>query len=241
MGDVTELTKGQGSPIRLAIMVPSGDKWEADFALSLLSLTRYITWKPVDPDFDYMIVNERGSLITLQRESMVKTALENKSVTHLLFLDSDMQFPPDLFHRLLEHDLPMVACNYVKRGIPATPNSKDVEGKVIATDRDSRGLEEAESAGFGALLVKREVFENIENPWFDTVWFHKDDGGIDLMGEDVFFFRKARRTAGYPLFIDHSLSQQIGHVGTYTYENWMCQSTLDVLADEEFEKKVMSK
>lgn len=232
---------GQGRPTRLAILVPSGDKWEADFALSMLTLTRYITYKPVCQDFDYMILNERGSLITLQRESMVHTALENEDVTHFLWLDSDMSFPPDLFHRLLSHDLPLVACNYVKRGIPATPNSKDVDGKVIATNRDSRGLEEADSAGFGALLVKREVFENTERPWFDTVWFTTPEGKLEMMGEDVFFFRKARRTAGYPLFIDHSLSQKIGHVGSYTYENWMCQSTLDAIADEGFENLVMSK
>jgi len=114
MTKTTDTTEGQGRPVRLAIMVPSGDTWEADFALSLLQLQRYLMHDPVCENFDFMLINERGSLVTLQRENMVDTALGNEDVTHMLWLDSDMTFPPNLFHRLYSHDLPMVACNGVQ-------------------------------------------------------------------------------------------------------------------------------
>lgn len=231
------ITKGQGRPIKLAILIPSGDKWDADFALSLLQLQRYIIMFEACDDFT--IINERGSLIAMQRENMVDTALSDETVTHLLFLDSDMSFPPNLFNLLLKHDLPIVACNYVKRAIPSMPNSRDVNGKFISTTKQSIGLEEADSAGFGAVLIKREVFEGTEKPWFDTVWLDKGDK-FELMGEDVFFFRKARKLGGYPLFVDHDASQKIGHVGTYTYENWMCETTWQELDMPEYKQEVVA-
>lgn len=239
MTETKDTTEGQGRPVRLAIMIPSGDAWEADFALSLLQLQRYLMHDPVCENFDFMLINERGSLVTLQRENMVDTALGNEDVTHMLWLDSDMTFPPNLFHRLYSHDLPMVACNYVKRSVPAFPNSRALNGKLIGTAKETRGLEEAESAGFGAVLMQREVFENTPKPWFDTVWLDKGDK-LELLGEDVFFFRKARKLADYPLFIDHSISQKIGHVGTYTYENWMCETAWEVWGDNDAQQEMMA-
>ena len=234
-------TPGHGGPVRLDILVPSGDTWDANFALSILALQRYLTYRPVSTDFDHMLINERGSLITLQRESMVKQALTNEDVTHLLWLDSDMEFPPNLFHRLYSHDLPLVAANYVKRAIPAMPNSRALNGKLISTGRNSRGLEEADSAGFGAFLAKREVFENVERPWFDTVWYYPEGKDQpEMMGEDIFFFRKARKMGGYPLFIDHSISQKIGHVGIYTYENWMTDTTWEEVELDDLKQEMMA-
>lgn len=230
-------SEGHGGPVGLAILIPSGDSWDANFALSLLSLQRYLMYDPICDDFDFMMINERGSIIQYQRENMVDKALENDKVTHILCLDSDMEFPPNLFHRLYSHDLPLVACNYVKRTIPSFPNSRALSGKLISTMKESRGLEEAQSAGFGALLAKREVFEQTEKPWFDTVWLEKPEGKLELMGEDVFFFRKARELGRFPLFIDHSLSQKVRHVGTYSYENWMCESAFEVYGQDEAREK----
>jgi hypothetical protein len=242
MTDRKDTSEGQGRPVNLAILVPSGDQWDADFCLSLLQLERYLLYRPIHAEFDFCIINERGSLIAMQRENMVKTALKNEEITHILFLDSDMTFPPNLFHVLLAHDLPIVGCNYVKRTIPAMPNSRDLDGKLISTTKESTGLVEADSAGFGAVLLKREVFDGTPQPWFDTVWLDKTDEGkgYEMMGEDVFFFRKARRIGGFPLFIDQGLSQRIGHVGSYTYENWMCETMWEVYGQDDLKQEMMA-
>ena len=239
MPDVRTQIEGQGRPVRVAILVPSGDQWDADFCLSILQMQRYMMAKPVSDPFDFMLLNERASLIAMQRENMVDTALENEDITHLLWLDSDMTFPPYLFHRLFSHELPIVGCNYVKRTVPSFPNSRALNGKMIGTPKGLLGLEEAETAGFGAVLMQREVFENTPKPWFDTVWLDKGDK-FEMMGEDVFFFRKARKLGRYPLFIDHSLSQKVGHVGTYAYENWMCETTWDVYDNAQTQREVMA-
>lgn len=240
MADVKDTTEGQGSPVRLAILIPSHDSWDGNFCLSLLQLQRYLHYDPICEDFDYTIINERGSIVDYQRENMAVRAVEDERITHMLWLDSDMEFPPNLFHRLYGHDLPLVACNYVKRTIPAFPNSRSTNGKLISTTKEDRGLEEAESAGFGAVLMQRQVFEALERPWFDTVWLDKGEGRLEKMGEDVFFFKKARQMGGFPLFIDHSLSQKVRHIGTYSYENWMCESAFEVYGDPAAKEKFVA-
>ena len=238
MPEAKDKSEGQGSPVNLAICVPSGDQWYADFAMSVMSIQQMLGYHPLSKDFKHNLINERGSLIAYQRENMADRALA-AGATHILWLDSDMKLPANLVHHLFKHDLPVVACNYVKRIIPAMPNSKDMDGKLIATDRDSHGLVEADSAGFGAVLVKREVFEKMPKPWFDTVWINKD-GTHEMMGEDVFFFRAMRHFTDYKLYIDHDASQKIGHIGSFTYENYLASATWDEMDDaEETKARVM--
>lgn len=209
--------------MKLAICIPSGDMIHADFSMSLLGMQNFFLQRPPVREFRYNIYNERGSLIQLSRHKLVERAL-GEECTHLLFLDSDMTFPRDTLHRLLQHNLPIVGCNYVKRVIPATSNTVATDGKMLMTTDDKHGLEPAASAGFGVLLLKTEVCKAIEPPWFDCVWL--EDGR--LIGEDVFFFRKAAR-AGYTLMIDHDVSREVGHVGSFEYTNNLCAATFSEL------------
>jgi hypothetical protein len=240
MPELKDKFEGHGSPVNLAICVPSMDTWLADFALSVISMHQLLHYHPLSSDFKHNLINERGSLITYQRENMADRAIASEA-THILWLDSDMKFPPNLIHRLFKHDLPMVACNYVKRIIPAMPNSKDMNGKLIATNRDSHGLVEAESAGFGAVLMKTQVLKEMPKPWFDLVWLDKkaEDGRQELMGEDVFFFRKMRHFTDHKLFIDHDASQHVSHIGTFEYSNALAEATWDEIDMEETKAEMM--
>lgn len=236
MPEAKDKTQGQGGPVKLAILVPSGDFWLADFALSVFSLQQLLGYHPPCEDFKFNLINDRGSLIAYQRHHLAKKVVEG-GYTHALWLDSDMKFRPDLFHKLFEHDLPIVACNYVKRKIPAMPNSKDLNGKLISTTRESHGLVEADSAGFGAVLMKVEVLKAMGEPYFDTVWYEKDDK-LEMVGEDVFFFRKARHL-GYPLYMDHDASQHVSHIGTFEYDNALCEATWDEVELDELKEKMV--
>lgn len=158
------------------------------------------------------------------REKLVEEALE-KEASHILFLDSDMTFPSDSLHRLIAHDLPCVACNYVQRVIPANSNTRDVNGEPMMTYTDSTGLEVARSAGFGVTLIKAEVFKKLSKPWFDTVWLQKGEDqvywpeSLQLVGEDVFFYKKVKHELDIDLMIDHDISKEVGHVGNFEYTN----------------------
>jgi hypothetical protein len=65
------------------------------------------------------------------------------------------------------------------------------------------------------MLIAMDVFEKISAPWFATPWI-KDRGCF--MGEDSFFCQRLHE-AGIPLFIDHDLSKQVGHIGTFEYRH----------------------
>lgn len=229
-------TDGQGRSPVVAVLVPSQEQWYADFANSLLALCANLHHTI---DSRYSVVNERGSLITMQRESLADIGLA-KGAEYLLWLDSDMRFPHDLFCRLRAHEEPIVGCNYVKRIVPATPNTKKMNGKLMVTGEHSTGLEEASSAGFGAVLMHRSVFNDLPKPWFDTVWYRKTpESDLEMMGEDVFFFRKVRALKNIPLWIDHDTSKLIGHVGSFEYTNNLAGATFEELNDPEIEKRVL--
>ena len=69
--------------------------------------------------------------------------------------------------------------------------------------------------GFGCVLVKSEVALEVGYPWFET----KDpkEGRESMrVGEDVDFCIKAK-AAGFDVFVDHGLSQEVRHIGQFDY------------------------
>lgn len=163
--------------------------------------------------------------IHVNRNDLVETAKE-QGCTHLLWLDDDMRFPKDTLIRLLKHKTDIVGANYSKRTIPPSPTAvKRVYDppERLYTRRESTGLEEVEGIGFGAVLIGMWVFDSIEYPWFEN---YRNRERSEWIGEDVDFCMKAR-TAGWKIFVDHDLSQQVGHLGTYLYENADAQAFKD--------------
>jgi hypothetical protein len=208
--------------MQLHILIPSGDMVHADFMVSLNQMITYIFTTPFTKDeCTIRVTNLRGSLIHMSREEMVATALLG-GATHILFLDSDMTFPEDAFHRLFSRNEPLVAANYVKRCLPTSPNAVTLMSQPLFTLPDSTGLEECQSVGAGLMLIKAEVFESMPRPWFDTYWFEDDEGNRRMIGEDVYFCHKAK-AAGFKTMIDHDVSQNVGHVGTFEFIHPMAQ------------------
>ena len=218
----------ESKEVKVAICIPAGDYIVVDFMHSLLGLQAFtddFNKKTVAKGINTLNVNVfifRSSLIIGSRTELVKDALK-WGADWLLWLDSDMVFPPDTLTRLLNRKLPVVAANYVKRGLMSTPVTVDSTRHFIRTDPDSTGLEEAASTGFGVLLTTADIFRKLDFPWFDTVWMENND----LMGEDVFFFEKVRHFLEIPLMIDHDLSQLVRHVGTFEYHNRLAKATIE--------------
>ena len=52
----------------------------------------------------------------------------------------------------------------------------------------------------------------MDEPYF---WFYEIPGD-KILGEDVYFCVKAH-DCGFDSYVDHGLSNQIGHIGQYTY------------------------
>lgn len=170
--------------------------------------------------FDFEVKRKGGTYIDINRCELMKAALYNKDgsatdVTHILWVDDDMTFPPDALLHLLSLNVPFVGANYSRRKFPLEPVAiKTIEpGKKLYTTDESTGLEQVEALGFGLCMIRRDVVDAIEFPWCET---HYDRVKKRWVGEDVDFCQKAA-TAGFPPFVDHDLSKQVTHMGNMAF------------------------
>lgn len=153
-----------------------------------------------------------GSEVAMQRQQLVDEALESMC-THLLWLDSDMTFPSNLAQALLSHNKDIIACNYSTRVEPHKPvafkDSEDLEHRVGLAS----GIETIYAIGMGAMLVKRQVYEEMTRPHFSVVW---NEDFTSLTGEDIYFCQKAQEN-GFEVWLENDLSKSVGHTGTKTF------------------------
>jgi hypothetical protein len=139
------------------------------------------------------------------RSTFAYTALKDLGVTHLYFIDSDVVPPLGSLHKLLCHDLPIVAGIYPMRTNEDSWSFKTGDGWRSRSEELPEGLIDATCVGGSTLLIKREVFEKIERPWFKIVYRAIDDEGQCYdEGEDEYFSRIARE-AGYKLMVDPTI------------------------------------
>lgn len=200
--------------MRLAICMPCRDTLHSAFAYDLARLTAYWSANHVPNGGALHLFTSQGTLIADQREHLVKEALK-VNADYVLWLDSDMRFPKDVFDRLAAHDKPIVAANYSTRGLPAKPVAfKNARcNEYVYTVDDSHGLEEVYAVGMGVMLVKTDVYRKIPMPWFQ-IGYATDTGAF--FGEDIHFCHKAARH-GFPVMIDHDVSKAVRHIGTFEY------------------------
>lgn len=199
------------------IGIPSNTHWLADFGMSLAGLMSAIG-RPLANGAHIERVqlwNTKGSILTRSRATLVKKALELEC-SHILFLDSDMTFPSWTLHQLLRHNKAVIAANCPVKTLPSLPTARQLgdtpAGKLVYSG-DNVGIEKVWRVGTGVMLIKTNVFAQLAKPWFAIKYNETID---DDTGEDWHFCELLER-ADIPIFVDHVLSKQIGHVGAYTY------------------------
>ena len=154
-----------------------------------------------------------GSIIPYNRQWCVTQAIE-WGATHVLFLDDDMAFRPEVVKKLLQSSyLPIVAANCVKRVYPLTFMALDFAGYEVKSDDEKVGIEEVMFAGNSVILIKTEVFLKVPKPWFAFPYDAKED---NFETEDYFFQRRARE-AGFGTYVDHAASKGVIHIGAHNF------------------------
>lgn len=192
--------------------MPCMDMMPVESALSLAGLVGYVATKPGFSSLE--LVTESRCQIEAARTNIAARALK-AGADWMLWLDSDMVYPADIAHRLLDSGKSVIGCNYAKRGIPIEPVAIDFTGKPISLEES--GIRKAKATGLGTCLVSSEVFREIEAPAFRTEWRKDKAGNMKLAGEDGIFFEAVRRQFGDDLFIDCDASKEIAHIGLYKY------------------------
>ena len=159
-------------------------------AHSLLYLEKPDDWGAFFP-CDYHIVGARNEA--------VETALRNK-VSHLWFIDSDMDIPHDAYRKLMECDAD-IACGLMwTKHIPSFPTTF-VKGKPHC----GAGIEEIDECGMACTLIKTDFLRKMPKPWFYM------DGSA---GEDNIFCREAKKLGAT---IKCNYTVETGHLGFIYY------------------------
>jgi hypothetical protein len=154
-----------------------GGMCTSGFAASMIDLMKkYGKNNDVEIEFMYGI-NE--ALVTRARNMCASIFLKSNS-THLLFIDSDIQFDPDQLFKMIQTKKDFVCGIYpkknikwdkvkesVQRGIPVdqlqTASSEFLFIADLSIPKTPEGLVEIERAGTGCMMISRNVFEILSN------------------------------------------------------------------------------
>lgn len=161
-----------------------------------------------------------SSILAEVRQNLCRTSIE-AGASHIFMFDSDARFPKYAVDRLLEWDKPVVSVNASKRKRPVGPTARkknlffgdNTETESVWPDPEKLDLEEVETVGMHMMLIRTDVFFELEYPWFSMPFVEQADKWV---GEDVFFCGRLKE-AGVPLYIDHGLSWEVKHIGDYEF------------------------
>jgi len=171
-----------------------------------------------------------GSLIPYVRNNLAAEFMDTPGATHLLFVDVDCIFPPEMPLRLVNYALDgrdVVVCVAPKKETPITFNATLKDG---VAKYDKSGLVQLEEVGAAAMLISRHVIEGIikgekEALEYDTPkdinhpmkWnlFPLRHEGRKAYGEDYGFCHLAAKH-GFEIWAD--AETQIIHRGLFDYQ-----------------------
>jgi GT2 family glycosyltransferase len=157
----------------------------------------------------HIVVAEEGYTISENRSYIAIQALKNNS-EYLLFVDDDMTFTPDTLDKLLARKKDIIGVPYYSRKLPRESVVVYEDGTTVRGELPE-GVFKCQHVGTGVMLVKMEVFNKIDRPFFNMKTHLT---GFTLMGEDAWFCEKAREK-GIEIWCDPVL--KIGHLGDYIY------------------------
>ncbi len=201
--------------VLLAVPVMRG-QLEPECLHSLLAARSYFDERGIG----HKVLTNECSLISASRNDMAMSFLNVTNADFLMWLDSDISFPPYGIYRLMKHDLDVVGGVYFRKEREARPLIMKLDEKNMFHTRwdiPRTGLFEVDAMGAGFLLVKRRVLEqftpevvlNIGTPFGIGL-----DANGKEEGEDLSFCRRVRKL-GFKVWADPSIP--LSHIGKWSY------------------------
>ncbi len=228
--------------LSVAIGFPCGQSVPYQTALSLAKTIKTCTKRRIEVE---MCAVSGASVVTLARSRVLDAFLQT-TCSRLFWIDSDMQWEPDNFLRLLvlstKYDV--VCGTYAQK--------TDAQGicllhqDLLTFDVNSHGLVRFQGTGLGFTVLRREIAQHISDTkpkFYDPVYnraiadvFRIDsvDRGHevpDFRGEDIAFFTDLIGL-GYEVWLDPTIV--LGHVGAKVYQ----RSPLEALRLEDKYKEL---
>jgi len=172
------------------------------------------------------------SLVTKARSRMANFFMNNTEYERILFIDADIGFQPEDVFNLLKHDKDIVCGAYPMKSIPLRYNYN------LSEPRQEEGeLVRIENVGFGFCLIKRKVFESIQQRYSEELKYYPATNNsstpptekeyhnsyhyfleirkdMSFLPEDFSFFERAK-SVGYSSWLNSSI--RLEHVGSHVY------------------------
>lgn len=194
--------------MRLLIGVPCVDYMHTEFVKSLAGLIQRLDRDGVD----YTLFLNPGSLIHIARDKIASKAI-NEGFTHVLWLDSDMVFGPELLDDLQFCGKPFVT------GVCASRRRPFV-GCVFSQIDDVNQIERVETipgapfqvqgCGFACVLIEVDILRAVMMANHGKCFLP-----MEAYGEDLAFCIRARRL-GYHIWADPAVRPgHISHTAVY--------------------------
>lgn len=206
--------------LKVVVGIPSLGPWTEAFGMSLARMHKYFLQNEV-PGFKKQEIETfsvKGSILPRQRCDIVKKALEINA-THILFVDCDQTFPAETLHRLLIQKKDVIAANVATKKIPSMPTARMKslrwDGDPVYTPEGSSEVQKVWRVGTGIMLINRKVFDKIGLGVFAIPYRPEIQ---DYQGED-WSMCEAMEANGFDIWIDHGLSNRVGHIGDYSYDH----------------------
>ena len=195
-------------PPKITLAIPSYGLITTECVISLVDFLTHT-------DLNIVTTFAQSIYIDFNRNQLVDFALKNGS-SHLLFVDSDIQFPVEGLARLLAHDKDIVGGYYnTRRGNnpiriegPVDP-STGREGTLQPPDPLPDQLFRCRVLPTGFMLIKLNCLSRLKRPFFATITHERG-----TIGEDVVFCRNAH-DVGIEIYCDPTIP--LGHVGKKIY------------------------
>lgn len=161
-----------------------------------------------------------NSLVYDSRNLLSLYAIEN-GFDNVLWLDSDMLFPPHTLLKLQSYNMDMVTGLYVKRHEPVEPvlyekieePERGQDGKLIAniasyTDYPRDKFFPVDGCGFGCVLTSTKLLKHVWDEYGPAFTPYP------WASEDISFCHRVNQL-GYQIYCDSSVS--CGHIGQFVY------------------------
>lgn len=201
--------------IKLILGVPTQGMHAGGFSYSLCGLMGYLSACGIrtlpEKTLSMGIDIAESSCIHSNREAIVMRAIESGK-THLVFLDNDMVFEPNILDILGGRRKEVVACNYLRKVEDELSFvAVGLSGNRIPTTEQSAGLVPIMYSGFGVSWFDLEAFKRTPQPWFLPVWVPESR---QYTTEDNPCFQRLR-AAGAEVYLDQDASKLVtGHIGS---------------------------
>ena len=201
------------------------------FFLSMFRMTQTL----IQHGINFRITTLRNESLISRARNILTAMFLSSDCTHLMFIDSDIEFQPEDVLRALAYDKPIMAAAYPKKALPIqyAINFKfvDKEKKQV---RVENGAVEVLDASTGFFLIKREVIEQMIDALPEL--HYRNDSNIDealhkycyalfdtmidpvdkrYLSEDYTFCRRWQQLGGQ-VWLDPNT--KLNHIGSYAFE-----------------------